>query len=149
MTPEELKRLEIVEHRLDQHAHSTLDGTTVLPTTSFLTYSLPGTLSQTAGSYGIIFTATKPCFVRSVSYVHTTAGTSPTIQVERLTGTQAPGAGTVLLTAAFTGSTTANTVQRGVLIAQTGLRLSDRLALKVAGTLTNYQGASVTIEIQY
>jgi hypothetical protein len=143
------ERLENLEMLMREHTHNVIDLTSKITTNSFVIFSLPGTLSQTAGSYGIIFVATRPCFVKAISYVHTVAGTSPTLQVERLSTTTAPGSGTVLMTSAFSGSSTANTVQRGALISQTGLRISDRIALKVSGTLTNYQGATVTIELEY
>lgn len=142
-------RLENLEMSMREHTHNTVDSTSKLVTNSFVTFSLPGTLAQTAGNYGIVFTATRPCFVSAISYVHTVAGTSPSLQVERLQTTTALGAGTVLLTTAFSGSATANTVQRGTLISQTGLKLGDRLALKISGTLTNYQGVNVTIELEY
>lgn len=137
----------------DDHNHDGVNSQKVLQS-SFVTATLPNTDPATAANYGIFFTATRPCAVKAISEVHTTAGTNVgavTLQIERLTGTQAPDAGTVLLATAFNLKGTANTVQRGALIASglVGLKLGDRLCLKDAGTLTSVAGLNVTVELTY
>jgi len=145
---QEIKKL---QDRMDRHTHASSDNTSLLVKTSFVSITLPNTDPATAANYGIIFIATRPCFLKAVSEVHTTAGSStPTLQIERLQGTQAPDAGTVLLATAFNLAATANTVQRGALIPlPTGLKLGDRLCLKDIGTLTAIAGLTITCEIQF
>lgn len=146
-------KLNILRQEFDRHTHSTIDGTDKVKLGSFTSVSLPDTQSQTTTNYGLFFVATRPCFVKAISEVHTVAGTNGsavTLQVERLTGTTALGSGTVLLSTAFNLKGTANTVQRGILIpTPTGLLQGDRLALKVSGTLTDLKGVCVTVELQY
>lgn len=101
------------------------------------------------------FVAPEACKVVGVSYVHSVAGTngSPVnLQVTKDTGTNAPGAGTDLLTnnanAGFDCKGTANTVQNGTLVATEGattLAAGDRLAVDFAGTLTSLAGVTVTV----
>lgn len=138
---------------MERHQHNDVDGTLPIVQTSFVTISLPGDWSADANRYGLFFTATRPCFVRSISEVHTTAGSdggTVTLQVERLTGTTAPGSGTSLLLSAFDLKGVANTVQNTIkVIGQSGLRSGDRLALKKVGTLTAVAGVQVTVELAY
>lgn len=101
------------------------------------------------------FTATKNMLITRIDYVHSTAGTdgsAVTVQVTKDTGTDAPGAGTNLLTnnsnAGFDCKGTANTVQNGTLTATaTALRLApgDRLSVDFAGTLTSLAGVVVVV----
>jgi hypothetical protein len=148
----ELKKL---TDRFLEHTHNQTDGTLRIPKVSFVTVNLPSTTAQTATNYGLIFTATRPCFVSAISEKHTVAGTngSPvTLQVERLQSTTALGAGTDLLATAFDLKGTAYTTQRGILAANkttSSLSLNDSLALKVSGTLTSLEGVQVTLEITF
>jgi len=73
-----------------------------------------------------------------------------TLQVEKLTGTTAPGSGTSLLTTAFNLKSTINTVVTGVLTPTVGaiqLAAGDRLALKLSGTPTSVANVTVTVVI--
>jgi len=153
MNEELLQRLERVEDILREHTHNNIDGSVNFPTGCIVIFSLPGDWSQTAARFGVFFTAQRPCYVKSISEVHTVAGSDAgavTLQVERLTGTAAPGAGTNLLMTAFDLKGTANTVQNTTkLIQQTGMRPGDRLALKSSGVLTALQGVQVTLELSY
>jgi hypothetical protein len=95
--------------------------------------------------------------VLEIREVHTTAGShgsAVSLQVEKCTGTTAPGSGTNLLTnnsdVGFNLKGTANTVQEGTLIATRATRqlaAGDRLALDFAGTLTALAGVCVTIKL--
>lgn len=83
-----------------------------------------------------------------------TASTSGTVTLEKLTGTQASGAGTVLLTGTMSLSGTANTPVFGALITTiSSLNLSnngtlqDRLGLVFAGTVTNL--ANCVLQIRF
>jgi len=104
------------------------------------------------------FIANFPCQVTGITYVHTTAGNDAgavSVQLSKDTGTQAPGAGTDLLTnntnAGFDCKGTANTVQTGALIATVAtlqLAVGDRLALDFAGTVTTLAGISITVSLR-
>lgn len=104
------------------------------------------------------FLSQVPCKVIGISYIHATAGTgsgSVNVQVTKDTGTDAPGAGTDLLTnntnAGFDCKGTANTVQTGALVTTTAVNLAagDRLSLDFAGTLTSLAGVLVSVRLQY
>lgn len=150
-------RIASLELRMNQHAHSAMDSTTVLAIPCFIQETLPGTTAQTAGNYKIFFTAPFQCTVVGIAQVHGTAnGAACTLQVERLEGTTAAGSGTNLLNTAFDLNATANTPQYaglrggGTLIQQTGLGQGDRLALKIAsGALSGIVNLNVTVYIVY
>lgn len=117
---------------------------------------LAGTAPATAGNYGVFFTAPFPCRLVAASECHATAGSdasSVTVQVERLTGTTAPGSGTALLASGFNMKGTANTVQYGTLasIQKTSFTLAkgDRLALKLTGTPTAVANAVFMVTLSY
>lgn len=105
------------------------------------------------------FLAQLPCRVIGISYIHATAGShadAVNLQVTKDTGTDAPGAGTDLLTnntnAGFNCKGTANTVQTGALTTTAGattLAAGDRLSLDFAGTLTALAGVLVSVRLQY
>lgn len=140
--------------KFQDHQHSGVDGTLRLPKAEFTSVVLAGTTPATAANYGIFFVATRPCFVKAISEVHSTAGSStPTLQVERLRDTEALDAGDELLVTAFNLAGTANTVQEGNLNVANktfmSLNVGDRLALKDIGTLTAIAGLCVTVELQY
>ena len=117
--------------------------------------TLPGVSAATAANYGVVFMALRPCFVRDVYEFHTTAGSdgsAVTLNIEKLTGTQAPDAGSTVLSTAFNLKGTANTQQQGALVASRVTRTlskGDRLCLKDVGTLTAVAGVLVVIEVEY
>ena len=149
------KDLKSFKEEYQEHYHGGIDGTVKLLQTSFITFNLPSTAAQTAANYGLIFTATRPCFVKAISEKHTIAGTDAgavSLQVERLQDTTALGAGTNLLETAFNLKGTAYTTQRGVLASlktTSALNLGDSLAVKTSGVLTTLQGVQVTIELAF
>lgn len=78
--------------------------------------------------------------ILGVSVVFSTASTSGTLQLEKATGTQAPGAGTALLTGTVSLSGTANTVVNGTVVTNPNtltINAGDRLNVIIAGTVTN------------
>lgn len=84
----------------------------------------------------------------AVKEAHGTASTSGTLQVEHLTGTQASGAGTSMLTGTMSLSGTANTVISGTLVSTLStlqLAPGDRLGLVIAGTMTNLANCAVSL----
>lgn len=119
-----------------------------------LTFFLPGADSQDSTKYGVIVTAPKAFQVISVIEVHSVAGTvdTPVLDVERLSGTTAPGSGTSILKTTFDLKSTANTpvTKRGFNLATNRtFEPGDRLGFKVSGTLTTLEGVSVTILCQW
>lgn len=97
-----------------------------------------------------ILIATRPMRLKAVSVVWTTGSTSGTLQLEKATGTTAPGAGTALLTGTVTLAGTANTVGNGTLVATVAsitLAAGDRLNMVIAGTMTNLVGAKMTVAL--
>lgn len=148
ITVEELHR------QFQDHEHNGVDGTLQIKKTSFTSSFLTGTSAATAANYGVFFVATKPCFIKAVCEIHAVAGSStPTLQIERLQGTEALDAGDEILATAFDLAATANTVQYGDLKIPNktflSLTVGDRLALKDIGTLTNVAGLCVTVELQH
>lgn len=105
-----------------------------------------------------VFIADGAYVVERVDYIHATAGTdagSVNLQVKKCTGTQAPDAGTNLLTnnssAGFNCKGTASTVQNGTLTGTTAtktLAAGNRLALDFTGTTTALAGVAVTITLR-
>lgn len=101
------------------------------------------------------FIADRAYVVDSIREVHSVAGDNGgavNLQVTKDTGTQAPGAGTDLLTnntnAGFDLKATANTVQVGTLVGTAGvttLAAGNRLSVDFAGTLTTLAGVVVTV----
>lgn len=115
-----------------------------------------GTAGATAANYDVVFTAYRPFEVVSITASWSVASSSGTLQLERLTGTQAPGAGSVLIstTASSVISTagTANTANT-----RSGLQLTsarqftpgDRLGLIDGGTLTGLVGLNIVLYCRY
>lgn len=98
------------------------------------------------------------CKVVRIDEVHATAGSDASavnLQIVKDTGTNAPGAGTDLLTnntnAGFDMKGAANTVQNGALVATAGvttLAAGNRLSADYAGTLTALAGVVVTVTLE-
>lgn len=75
-------------------------------------------------------------------------GAGAVLNVEKLTGTTAPGSGTALLTSNFDLTSTANTVNTGTLtgtVADLQLAAGDRLGCKLGGVLTGLVGCALTV----
>lgn len=141
-----------IKNTIREHQHNNVDGTLSLSKSTFITVNLYSTTAQTTTNYGLIFTATRPCFIKAISEKHTIAGNDAgavTLQIERLQSTTTLTNGTDLLSTAFNLKGTAYTTQRGALIRQPALNLSDSLALVLTGTPTTLEGVQVTIEIEF
>jgi len=106
----------------------------------------------------VFFIANRAYEVTDIREIHATAGSDGSavnMQVVKDTSTNAPGAGTDLLTnntnAGFDMKSTANTVQVGTLtstLASLRLAAGDRLAVDFAGTLTALAGVVVTVSMK-
>lgn len=141
-----------------RHIHGGYDAETipyssVRPFYEFIHWTLPGTSAATATNYGVFWIAPADCSVAAFQEVHQTAGSDAsavTLQLEKLTGTQAPGAGTEVLNATLSLKATANTVQDGVILpGSASLLKGDRLCLKDAGTLTAVANITILATIKY
>lgn len=119
---------------------------TVLPTAEHFTANFD---AATCVSRSIYIAATT-LQVANVNVVFGTASASGTVTVEHLTGTQAPGGGTVMLTGTLSTAGTANTVLAGTLVATVAtlqLAAGDRIGLVVAGTQTGLVGFDIAITL--
>jgi len=123
----------------------------------YITVNLFDTQPATAANYGIFFIARHGCEVLHVSEVHGTRGTSGsavTLQIEKLTGTQAKGAGTVLFNTGLDLKANINTVQtrQTTDFVKTSspiiLNVGDRLALRLTGTPTSVADLQVTVYLK-
>lgn len=104
------------------------------------------------------FIADRAYEVVAINEAHSVAGNDAgavNLQVTKDTGTNAPGAGSDLLTnntnAGFNLKGTANTVQNGTLVATAAtkrLAAGDRLSVDFAGTLTTLAGVVVTVMLK-
>lgn len=146
------------ESNFDSVAVSSADGLKIggvkVPTRVFATYrqAANGSLADEC-----FFIAERAYTAVAISEVHATAGNDAgavSLQITKDTGTQAPGAGTDLLTnnagAGFNLKGTANTVQNGTLVATAGacdLAAGDRLSVDFAGTLTTLAGVVATVAL--
>lgn len=114
------------------------------------TYYFTGTPAATDQ---VFFVATRSYFVVSASEVHSAAaGGASALQVVKDTGTDAPGAGTDLLTnntnTGFDLAATANTVQVGTLtatVATKTLAAGNRLSVDFANAIQSSAGVVVTV----
>jgi len=103
----------------------------------------------------VFFIANRAYQVTAIKQVHSVAaGGASKLQVTKDTGTDAPGAGTDLLTnntnTGFDLNATANTVQSGTLtgtVASLQLAAGDRLALDFANTIQSTAGLCVTVTL--
>lgn len=98
-----------------------------------------------------VFIAPSNLVVKRIDYTHGTAGSdggAVTLQVVKMTGTQAPSAGAAMLATAFNCKGTALTVQGGALTGTAAnllLNAGDRIGLDYTGTLTALAGVHLTI----
>jgi len=147
-----------------RHIHNGQDSqpipfSSVRPFNEYINWTIPGVQAATATNYGVIWICPANAIVKGFWEVHQTAGSSGgtvSLQLEKLTGTQAPNAGVALLQSALSLKATANTVQEGTLVETStsskkdvSLSAGDRLCLKDAGTLTAVANVTVQILITY
>jgi len=113
---------------------------------------------QLNGSLGTqaFFIADRAYNVRAIYEIHKTLGTNGsavTTSVTKDTSTQAPGAGTALMTGTFNMKATVNTLQTATLAATPGadpagtltLAAGDRLSVLFSGVLTALAGVVITV----
>lgn len=128
----------------------------VVPVRRTITFNLATAASLISQQFMIIPAA---CRLVGITAIHATAESTAatmTAYIEKLTGTQAPGAGTSLMSGTFNMKATANTMQTATLsAADTGdsdspirqLAAGDRLAIKFSAAGTELAGVQVTITV--
>ena len=153
MNPEEIqKQLNNLATRIDglianplmpDHQHTGFDVTKVrwfdlAEKKVIIPFTLHGTSAATTTNYGVFFILPWDAVLIGFKEVHETAGTdggTVTLQLEKLTGTQALDAGAEMLSTALSLKTAVNTVVSGTLsgtLANRSLKRGHRLALKDA-----------------
>lgn len=129
-------------------------GGKIYGTSLLITEGVQGVTAATATNYGLIFIAPFPCQVVSVSEIHTVAGTDAgavSLDIEKLTGTQALDSGVSVLSAVINLKGAINTVQSPAVsgtLANIQLATGDRLALKDVGVLTAVSSVHVLVEVK-
>lgn len=120
-----------------------------------ITAVVQGTAGATATNYSIFWIAPYDCIIDSIREVHSVLGTdggAVTLDVEKLTGTQASGAGTDILASTIDLKGTIDTVVQGTLsstISTLQVAENDRLGLVLAGTPTSVANVVVTLQVIY
>ncbi len=141
------------------HVHNGFDSSKVgWPDISkrviYVHHTIYGTAAATAANYGVFFIVPVACTLIKFQEVHQTAGNDAgavSLQLEKLTGTQALDAGSAMLASALSLKATADTVQTGTItgtIANRNLSAGDRLAMDDAGTLTAVANVTILVELQ-
>lgn len=88
--------------------------------------------------------------VIGASLVFSTASAAGTVQIEKTTGTQAPGSGTNLLTGTMSTAGAANTVVNGTVVVNPNTRTlaaGDRINVVIAGSQTGIVNLCVNIYV--
>jgi hypothetical protein len=125
-------------------------GGNVIPNTEPVVFSAQAA-SQAISQSIFMPDSTGTYQVVSVQAVFGTASSSGTLQVEQLTGTTAPGSGTVMLTGTVSLAGTANTIVNGTLVSNSStlqIAPGQRLGLKFAGTMTSLVGLVVVVGLK-
>jgi len=143
---------------LIDHFHNGFDSSPIVwsdikTRKTWVRHTIIGTAAATAANYATFYIARFPATITGFWEVHEVLGTDAgavTLTLEKLTGTQAPDAGTLVLASTLSLKSTINTVQAGTItstIANRNLAIGDRLCLKDAGTLTAVSNVSVIVEL--
>lgn len=146
-----VKSLEDLTDLFVKHTHTGRDFSPKLNQDFIVSHTLYGTSAATAGNYSTFLNVPYPFEVLGIQESHSVAGTNAgdvTLQVEKLTGTTAPGSGLNLLATPFNLKATANTVYQGSLTTTRSTRnfvAGDRMAIELTGTPTDVANLVVTL----
>lgn len=147
------------QQKLPDHRHTGFDASKVLWSdingkTIELTHTIIGADAATAANYGVFYIVPFACYLTKFQEVHQVAGSaggSVTVNLERLTGTQAPDSGTNMLDAGMDLKDTANEIHTSPYLAENltrrTLAVGDRLCLKDTGTLTSVSNLTVLVQL--
>jgi len=157
----------VTANKIEAVSSATIDSLTVSSALSVASIDVSGDMSGAKQQVAvnmpltaevidhIFFIANDTYKVTDVREVHATAettSTGTTLQVERLQGTEAPGAGDDLLESSGTVDIkgTANTIQQGIVVSSTAINLAvgDRLGIVIDGATNEIAGAQVTVELE-
>ena len=154
-------RLGTLETRMDTHYHGGFDSSVVKwanlsQRKLHVAHTIYGATAATAANYSVVFIALYACLLTSFQEAHTTAGTDAaavTLDLEKLTGTTAPGSGVTMLGATIDLKGTINTVKTATLasganLPNLSLAAGDRAALKLTGTPTAVANVTTLLEFQ-
>lgn len=153
-------QVKTVQGQLTSHYHNGFDSNQIAwsdlyQKKVYIRHTIYGADAATTANYGVFFIVPIACLVTAFKEVHETAGTDAgavTIDLEKLTGTTAPGSGSSVLSSTLSLKATANTVQSATITSTSAnktLAIGDRLALKRTGTLTSVAGVTVHVEITF
>lgn len=146
-----VKSLEDLNDLFIKHSHTGRDFSQLIPQEFIIQHTLPGTVAASAASYSVFLNIPYPFEVLGIQASFTTSGSDPgavTMQVEKLTGTAAPGSGVDLLVTPFDLKAAANTIQNALLTATRIYRQfleGHRMALEITGTPTAVANLSVSV----
>lgn len=118
----------------------------------YLSFPFLGADGSVAANYDQVWTARHPMEILRVSAAWSVASASGTLQLEKLTGTAAPGAGSTILTTTISTAGAANTVvtrEGSGLTVNRQLKEGDRLAFIDGGVLTGLVGLHVTLYCKF
>ncbi len=120
---------------------------------TYIKHTLPGDSAGDKGNHGVFWIAPFACVVSEIRESHEGfSAVSGTMDFEKLTGTQGPFAGTAMLASTIDMTGASNTVVTPALTTTlTSLQLArgDRIGLKTDGTITNFFGLLVVVEVTY
>ena len=129
--------------------------TSCIPQYEYVEALVQGTAAATATNYGRVYIARRPMKIISASEVHRTVGSdggAVTLDLEKVTGTQAEGAGVNMTATNFNLKGTADTVQTvlpSATVANTLLATGDRIILKDTGVMTAVADVCVMLTLEY
>lgn len=120
----------------------------IVPQTKTLSFPLNALNIAVSSS---LFVADEAYQLTAVKASWGVASVSMSFNIEKLTGTTAPGSGTTLLQSVIDTSGIANTVNTGTLsstVSDLQFAVGDRLGIKIAGTITSLVGMVVTFTLK-
>lgn len=123
-------------------------GGVIVPQTKTLSFPL-NALNIAVSS--ALFVADEAYQITSVKASWGVASVSMVFDIEKLTGTTVPGAGTSLLQSTIDTSGAANTVNTGSLTGTTAdlqLAVGNRIGIKISGTITSLVGMVLTLTLK-
>lgn len=149
-----LKKPQLPDHYHNGFDVSRVNFIDIYQRKAWIPWTIAGTSADISGNYGVFLNnQIGSGLVNGFWASHQVAGSdggAVNLQLEKLTGTQAPDAGATLLSVGINLKGTANTVVSGTLtstLTNRNIALGDRLALRDSGTLTALSNVSVLVEI--
>lgn len=140
----------IVDHKHNGYDASRIDWNDLSRKKVLVHHTIIAGDAATAGNFGVIWIAPYKCFLSSLRVSYAVTSATGTLQLEKLTSTQAPDSGTNMLESAVSLSSTANTVISGTpsnTPSNKTLDAGDRLCLKDAGSLVGLSNLTVVVEL--